>query len=475
MKTNIDTLAEFAFETTFELLPASVVEEAKRLMVDSVGCALGGLSHPKGAIGVKYAKLQGAGARGEQATVLGTGDRVCAMAAAFANGELINALDFDAILPPGHVSPYVIPGALAAAETARASGKDLLCAVAVAHEMSNRIGKGLDYLRDIKNGKISPPPVHGYASTIFGATAAVGKVKRHSAEMMADAIGIAASMSPANAQWSWSLHVPTATIKYAVAGALTQAAMTGVTLAELGHTGDRKLLDDSECGWPRMSGSSRWSPEDVMPGLGTEWVFPAEQTYKPFPHCRAQHAPIQVVREIVSANGIKPSEIEGIKAWVEGFVMQPLWLNRKIEHVTQGQFSIAHGLSVAAHLIPPGKAWQSPEVVFDASVLALMDKVECEVHPDYETLLTANSASRPTRIEVRARGRLFVGETQSPKGTPSSNPSTRMTNDELSAKFVRNAEGVLSPPAIDRALQQLWGLEKIEDIGAIMSALSGKH
>src|SRR5437899_8024304 len=201
MTTFVETLAAFTADTRFEALPSNVVEESKRLLLDSLGCALGGLSHAKGTIGVQYARLQGPGAPGAQASIIGTGERVSAIAAGFANGELINALDFDAILPPGHVSPYVIPGALATAEAARASGKDLLCAVAIAHEMSNRMGKGLDYLRDIKDGKVSPPPVHGYASTVFGATAAVGKVKGHSAEMLADAIGIAASMSPVNAQW----------------------------------------------------------------------------------------------------------------------------------------------------------------------------------------------------------------------------------------------------------------------------------
>jgi len=65
--------------------------------------------------------------------------------AAFANGELINALDFDAILPPGHVSPYVIPGALAIAESTGAPGTDLITALALSHEMSYRIGKAMDY------------------------------------------------------------------------------------------------------------------------------------------------------------------------------------------------------------------------------------------------------------------------------------------------------------------------------------------
>jgi hypothetical protein len=55
--------------------------------------------------------------------------------------------------------------------------------------------------------------------------------------------------------------------------------------------------------------------------------------------------------------------------------MQPIWLLRKIEHVTDAQFSLAHGLSLGAHRVPPCKSWQSPEVVFNPSVLGMMDKV----------------------------------------------------------------------------------------------------
>ena len=59
------------------------------------------------------------------------------------NGELMNALDWNALLPPSHVPPYVIPAALALAETNRRSGKDLLVALALALEISGRVGTSL--------------------------------------------------------------------------------------------------------------------------------------------------------------------------------------------------------------------------------------------------------------------------------------------------------------------------------------------
>jgi 2-methylcitrate dehydratase PrpD len=416
--------------------------------------------------------LQGPGAPGEQASVLGTGERVSANAAAFANGELINALDFDAVLPPGHVSPYVIPGALAAAEARGASGGTLLSAVAVAHEMSNRLGKALDYLRDMKDGKPNPPPVNGYACTVFGAAAAIGKVRGHALPTLVADLAIAGSVAPVNTQWSWSLHTPTATVKYGLAGALTQSAMTATYLAELGHTGDIQVLDDPEHGFPRLINSRRWEPQHITPHIGRQWLFPREQSNKPYPHCRILHAPLDVLTQLVEHNGIEVSEIESITAWVEGWVLKPLWTNRDIRHVTEAQFSMAHGLALGAHRIPPGKAWQDPEVVFRPSVLALMDKVHYEANPDYAAALASDPASRPTRIALVARGKTFIGEARYPKGSLSPDPATKMTNDDISAKFVRNATGVLTPARIDRALEQLWRLERVANVRDFMQLFS---
>ena len=103
---------------------------------------------------------------------------------------------------------------------------------------------------------------------------------------------------------------------------------------------------------------------------------------------------------------------------MEGFVHQPIWLMNDIADVTDAQFSIAHGLALGAHRVPPGKAWQDPELVFSQSVLDLMRKVTHELHPDYVALLTGNAASRPARIEVRARGQTFVGGAALSEGKP---------------------------------------------------------
>jgi 2-methylcitrate dehydratase PrpD len=110
--------------------------------------------------------------------------------------------------------------------------------------------------------------------------------------------------------------------------------------------------------------------------------------------------------------------------------------------------------------------------VFDPSVLSLMDKVSFEVHPDYEKLVTGHAASRPARLEVRARGKSFVGESRYPKGSPSPDPTTTMTNEELVAKFARNAEGVIAASKVDQAITHLIELEKVEDFATVMRLLT---
>lgn len=468
--TIVEQLAHFAIESDFAQLPATVVEECKRIVLDAIGCALAAVDEPKGRIGVEYGRLTG-GASGD-ATIIGTGDRVSIFGASFANGELINALDFDPVLPPGHVTPCVLPGALAVGESVGASGTDLINAVAVAHEISYRIGKAMDYLRDTKDGKVSPPPIFGYSSTVFGATAAIIKLKGLSRDILANALGIAGSISPVNSLVAWCQHAPSSTIKYQLAGALTQTALTAAHMAELGHRGDLQIMDDREFGYARFIGTARWEADCITTNLGTDWQFPAEQSYKPYPHCRILHALLDAETEILREHDIRPEEIDGIKAWVEGFVERPVWLNRTIEHVHDAQFSIAHGLALGAHRVPPGKAWQDPKLVFSRSVLDLMAKITHVVHPNYVDLLTSHAASRPARIEIAARGKTFVGERRYPKGSKSPDPETAMTRDELVVKFRHNAGGVIPAAAIDSVVDAVLSLESVGDIGAIMRRLS---
>ena len=275
-------------------------------------------------------------------------------------------------------------------------------------------------------------------------------------------------------QIAWFEHAPSSTIKYLMAGMLAQQALTAAHMAEFGHRGDIQVLDDRDTGYARFIGTLKWEPEHLTKRLGEEWLFPAFTSYKVYPHCRIMAAMMDCAIDIVQREQLKPDDIEHMLVFVEGIGIRPCWTNRVIDLPPDAQFSMAHGMSVAAHLIPPGKAWMDPALLHSPSVMSLMKRITTEVHPDYVKLLESNAASRPARVEIKARGKTFVGVKRYPKGSPSPEPDSRMSNDELIAKFNHNADGVISTSAADRMVELVFGLEKVADVGAFMK-LAGSY
>src|SRR6266511_3899997 len=99
-------LARFAVETRYEDLPDSVIHETKRILMDSIGCAIGALTIDKGKMSVSMAKRLGGR---PEATIFGTGDKVSLTTAALANGELMFTLDYHNIMSNAHDGTYILP------------------------------------------------------------------------------------------------------------------------------------------------------------------------------------------------------------------------------------------------------------------------------------------------------------------------------------------------------------------------------
>src|SRR3972149_5594046 len=134
-------LARFVDEIRFDDIPKELVNEAKRLLMDSVGCAMAGTCTQKGQIVLKFARSYGSS---NEATIIGAREKAPAAVASFANGELFNAMDYDALCAPsGHITPYVLAAPLAVAERKNASGKDLITAIVISHEIAQRVSAGL--------------------------------------------------------------------------------------------------------------------------------------------------------------------------------------------------------------------------------------------------------------------------------------------------------------------------------------------
>ena len=304
--------------------------------------------------------------------------------------------------------------------------------------------------RDYEDGKVDTPPVVGYTSSVFGATASAAKLKGLSASAIANALGIAAAISPVNAHRAWLMHAPAPTIKYALAGALTNAALTAAEMGELGHRGDLQILDDSEFGYPRFIGTTRWEPVALTSALGVDWRFPKNQMYKPYPHCRVMGAPLDLLIDLITKNDIKVSEVDAIKVFGEGWAVRtPI--------VHEPRHSKGRGRAVLVCAWPSGgsashRTWQ--EVARPCSRLrpfgdGTHEQGDAE-HPSIKRPCTRdNPSSRPSRVEIDCTWPTFAGRSASPKA-PLARRGQLHDHRGIGAKFRKNADAIIPASTIDK-------------------------
>ena len=158
------TLAEFAASVTFDDLPRQVVHQTKRLIFDSIGCALGGYSSEKGRIARSFVKSLGGT---PEATIIGSGERTSTTNAAFVNANMGNAIDSDDTILMSHPAVPTIMAAMPVAEKKGASGEDFITAVAVGYDIAVRVGGASESWLKIEGGKMKTLPVHGYSWHVF--------------------------------------------------------------------------------------------------------------------------------------------------------------------------------------------------------------------------------------------------------------------------------------------------------------------
>jgi len=282
MDTLTNQLASFVTQIQFNDVPEDVIYETKRLLLDSIGCAIGGLSMERGRIARDLATRLGGR---PESTIFGTNSKVSCDNAAFANGELINVLDSDAICG-GHVTPYVLPSPFAMAESVQASGKELLLAIALSHEIGRRLDAGGQPMYSIipegpERGAFKWPSVYGYSAYTIGAAVGAGKIMNLSQEKMANTIGIAGYICPPNTATKWEHTAPVRMIKYGACGWGAKAGVTAALLADEGYVGDTDLFE-GDYGFWRYTGSEQWDQEKVVKDLGQRWVC-RELIYKQYP------------------------------------------------------------------------------------------------------------------------------------------------------------------------------------------------
>ncbi len=468
-------LVNFVERATFDDLPRPVSETIKRVLLDSIGCALGGHVVDRGKIAVEFVGDLGGK---PQASVIGN-RKTSWVLAAFANGELINALDFDVSGPlTNHVAPYVIPPSLAIAERVNASGKALITALALALEIGGRVGDALMPRMILRE---EPPyyedaPRYSFTTTIFGAVAGAGKLLNLSEEKVANAFGIAGASTPVPATQKWQrITGPVIMTKYNCwSGWIAQLAVTAALLAEKGFTGDTTILDGNWGFW-KFYGSTIFEVDRLIDELGKVWHLD-RMRFKAYPVVGANHVGIELICKIIEENGIRREDIEQIVVKGGPILLEPNRAQTEVKSSTDTQFCNAYIYALAAYYgRRPSASWQTPSTFNEPRIRDLMKKVKMELHPKADELAVsrikagASPLFHDTIVEITALGKKFSAEGASAKGFPG-NP---LTDEDLKAKFRDNASySMVKSGQVEEIIDMVYDLEKVNNITELTRLLT---
>src|SRR5882672_958464 len=163
------TLAAFAAGLTYDQIPERTREYCKDVLLDTLACAVAG---HQGEETHQVAALANALAQSKESSVIG-GDRSSLAGATVLNGFLVTAVTMCDVHRPTltHITPEVMPPALAIAERDGLSGRELLVALAAGCETATRVGLGWDFPTARQRGWHGPGIIGP-----FGAAAAVGRL-----------------------------------------------------------------------------------------------------------------------------------------------------------------------------------------------------------------------------------------------------------------------------------------------------------
>jgi len=445
-------LARFATTASVDTLPAAAIAAAKANIFDTLACAAAGssasaVSETRGLV----AEWGGA----PQATVLVFGDKVPAHHAAWVNGTMAHARDYDdthdaAVL---HAGVSVVPAALAAAELAGGvSGADLIAAVAVGLETICRLGVSTR-IGIVESGYMYTS-LFGY----FAATAAAARVLNLDVPQTVNALGITYSQVAGNHQ----VTRDAALTKRMQPGFAAKAAIVSCQLAQRGIRGAQATFEGAD-GFLRVYLRDKFDREMLRDGLGERFEF-TNLSYKPYPCCRFNHNGIDAALVLREKLGGRVDGIRRIRAGLNNqcyeAVCTPVEVRKAPRTIVQAQFSIPYTVATAlvdggvrlGHFTDAGLKRQD--------ILALAAKVETYVHADIER--DFGRSVSPVHLEIEMEdGTTHVQRIDIPLGAPE-RPMSTADFDVKAKDCFKTAINPLS----DTAHTQLRGLvDTLESAG----------
>jgi 2-methylcitrate dehydratase PrpD len=362
--------------------------------------------------------------------VFGDGHRYGAGGAAFLNGALGHALDFDDTHAAGTLHPGapVISAAIAAGEMTGASGAVVLAAIIAGYEVTCRAALALPAGAHYQRG-FHPSATCG----VFGAAAAAARVFGLTGPQIESALGIALSQSAGSLQFL----VDGAWTKPFQVGWAAMSGLAAATLARDGFRGPAQALEGKHGFLAAYAPAP--SPLKAIENLGRGYELMATGV-KPYPSCRYGHAGIDAILALRAEHHLKAEDIDQITYGTSNagllLVGKPAEIKQNPTNIVGAQFSAPFVLSCA--MVTGGMGWDSYKLLQDPTIRSMLAKVDCVHDPEIEAEFPANMSGK---ITIRTRGNVYMKKVVVPLGEPSNFLSETAVRDKFNglARPVLNA------------------------------------
>ena len=448
--------ARYALAVGYELLPAHVVHQAKRCVLDALGCGIGGYVAP-GRPGCE-AVVRDLGGR-EEATVFGSGLRTSVLNATLVNCFLVRFLDYNDFGGGNHNSD-AIPSLLAVSEREKADGRALLTSVVISYELGARVTNSVPgggagwgergWTADSRGGLSMPP--------------ALGKLMSLDEDQIANAIGICASrahplgiLDAHREENTMSKNLRFGWVSYdaILSCMLAKEGFTGPLRVVEGDSGLREVLLHGDMDLERLVDFSGWRILDTR--------------FKRLCANRTTHGHIYATLAIVKEHDLKPEDIASVRISVglresRHTTALPKKYPRNAESADHSAF-YANAIAIKERHFGPESA--DPRKFTDPVVLDLIEKITVEHDPSIPDR-SAQGISEITTVD----GRRFRKHVVTPHGLG----DDPLSDEELEEKFREMAEKHMDEGQIRRILDTVWNLESLADVGQLTNLMVfGEH
>jgi len=362
-------LAEYAARIRHEDISPEVLQRAKDCIADTVGTILFGAQFVWSKMIIAQAQRMGSGGK---SSILGTGTRVHAAAAALAHGAMTHAFEQDNLTFPdsgAHPGAALVTSGLAVAQEGGMTGRELLTALVAGAEVMIRIGRATKRTNEARG--FHAPGILGP----FGAAVASGKLMQFDVQKMTNALGIAASTSGGLMAFAHSGNG--AMVKRLHLGRAAEGGVLAANLAANGFTGPTTVIE-GEAGFLKAF-CNETDPTELTRGLGDTYLTLSILMKRFSCHITA-HTAVEAILDLRTRYGITGDAVASIQ--IAGSRRMATTNNIPAPpDILIGQFSIPFCVALALYRNPIDPYSFDEAAVHDTAIRAMALRVKMTVAP----------------------------------------------------------------------------------------------